>query len=276
MKLEDCNPFLRTAEIQPSVLEGDNNRIAYDCRLFFVLSGNGFIYINGEEFCLSPDYCVYIPVGVPYTFSGKMKVIVLNFDFTRDFSDKKVPLCPAPEKYFDYEKVYDRTLSEGFLSPFVFSSDAFIKESFYEAVNTFNAKGKYFNALCSSYLKSLLAKILLNCVKKPTPETTLAENVRCFIRLNATEIKDNEDIAKEFGYHPVYIESVFKKKTGKTIHESILNERLKIACKYLGGTNMTIERIAFDTGFSSRSHFCTVFKKTFGITPNAYRKNYEY
>ncbi|MBE6577928.1 MAG: AraC family transcriptional regulator [Ruminococcaceae bacterium] len=39
----------------------------------------------------------------------------------------------------------------------------------------------------------------------------------------------------------------------------------------MGFVEHTIEQIAFDSGFSSRNHFCTVFKKHFGISPMSYR-----
>ena len=66
---------------------------------------------------------------------------------------------------------------------------------------------------------------------------------------------------------------VFKKITGKNLHHAIFEERIRLSCKWLTQTTRSIEDIAFSTGFSSRSHFCTIFKEHTGVSPLKYRSN---
>ena len=47
--LEKCNPYIRTAEIQPAVLEGEKPRMAYDHRLLFVIDGAGKIFVENNK-----------------------------------------------------------------------------------------------------------------------------------------------------------------------------------------------------------------------------------
>ena len=101
----------------------------------------------------------------------------------------------------------------------------------------------------------------------------LIERVRRYIHLYAAEITDNRALGEEFGYHPVYLAQLFHRHTGKNLHSAILEARVELACQWLTRTDHSIERIAFDTGFSSRNHFCTVFRKFMGITPGTYRSN---
>ena len=86
MKLQDCNPFLRAAELQPAVLEGQGARMAYDHRLFYILKGEGVLVLEGTELPLSPDTLLFFRPGVGYHFRGKMRVAVLNFDISRSCS----------------------------------------------------------------------------------------------------------------------------------------------------------------------------------------------
>jgi AraC family transcriptional regulator len=46
------------------------------------------------------------------------------------------------------------------------------------------------------------------------------------------------------------------------------------AAELLSTTDDPISQIALDVGFSSQSHFTTVFKKFNGVTPLAYRRDF--
>ncbi len=80
-----------------------------------------------------------------------------------------------------------------------------------------------------------------------------------------------EDIAKELNTNASYLSASFKKETGVTIHEFIMNEKMKISENLLLYSNYSIEEIANYLGFSSQSHFGNVFKRKFGLTPNKFR-----
>lgn len=67
----------------------------------------------------------------------------------------------------------------------------------------------------------------------------------------------------------------FKKETGCSAIEYVLNIRLEKAKKFLKSDTETITEIAFLCGFNSASHFSSSFLKQMGETPSAYRKRYE-
>ena len=49
---------------------------------------------------------------------------------------------------------------------------------------------------------------------------------------------------------------------------------LKKAEDYLANTKEPVSDIAARLGFSNRTHFYTLFKKKYGMTPNEYRKGH--
>jgi YesN/AraC family two-component response regulator len=67
----------------------------------------------------------------------------------------------------------------------------------------------------------------------------------------------------------------FKKETGKTINEAILQFRLDRACKLLKNPRAVIADIAAETGFTDQNYFTRSFKQVFGITPSSYRAGLE-
>lgn len=271
MQISECNPFVRAAEIQPAVLEGNSPRIAYDHRIFLILEGNGTILIENREIPLSAHSFIFIPPDVEYYFRGKMKVIVLNFDMTRNFQNQRTPLMPVPREIFDETRRFDQTLLDGFLSASVFSADAVESDAVKQIVATFVSKRPMADAITSAILKNLLAQILDKKTAARDLGMRLVEKIVLYIREHIAEIKSNDQVARVFGYHPIYLSSLVKEKTSKTLHRIILEERVRLARRFLRFTDSSVEEIAFNVGFSSRNHFCTAFRQIVGVSPLTYR-----
>ena len=272
MQICECNPFVRAAEIQPAVLEGKSPRIAYDHRIFLILEGNGAILMENQEISLSKHSFIFIPPDTEYHFRGKMKVIVLNFDMTRRFQNQRTPLMPVPREIFDEARRFDRTLLEGFCSPIIFSADTLECDTVKQIAAAFVSKRPTADAITSALLKRLLAEIFDRQTSMRDTSMQFVEKIVLYIRENIAEIKSNEQVARTFGYHPIYLSSLVKEKTGKTLHSIILEERVRLACRFLQFTDNSVEDIAFNSGFSSRNHFCTTFKKFTGLSPLTYRE----
>ena len=271
MQICECNPFVRAAEIQPAVLEGSSPRIAYDHRIFLILEGNGAILLEKQEISLSKYSFIFIPPDREYYFRGKMKVIVLNFDMTRNFQSQRKPQMPVPREIFDESRRFDRTLLEGFGEPVIFFADELECDTVKQIVAAFVSKRPMSDAITSALLKKLLAEILDKQTVVRDSGMQIAEKIVLYIRENVAQIKSNDQVARAFGYHPFYLSSLVKEKTGKTLQSIILEERVRLARRFLRFTDSSVEEIAFNTGFSSRNHFCTTFKRIVGDSPLSYR-----
>ena len=270
MRLEECNPYIRTAQIQSPILERTGARMAYDYRLFYILEHTGQILIEGEWHEICPDTVIILPPAKAYDFQGQMKTCVLNFDITRSFAHRTQPLFPPCVADFDLDSVFETELLEGFEAPRLLRGDAFTRESVMRLVGNFQTRGSYAQGTASAMLKLLLAELLR---RELPPENKLTEKVLSHIRIHAASIRSNSDVAEFFGYHPVYMGELIRRITGKTLHSIIMDAKLQLACQWLMGTQESIDSIAQTVGFCSRTHFCTLFKKKMGISPKEYRKN---
>lgn len=84
-----------------------------------------------------------------------------------------------------------------------------------------------------------------------------------------------EDIVKLSNYTHAHFLLIFKEQTGRTLISYITAQRMNYASKLLQNTNLPIIQIANETGYNNHSFFTQKFKEYFGITPNAYRKQYK-
>ncbi len=82
-----------------------------------------------------------------------------------------------------------------------------------------------------------------------------------------------DDLAKVIHITPQYLSRLFREFTGESVLAYITSVRLNFAYLKLFDTNLSLEDIARDTGFSSVRSFSSAFKQAYGQTPGEYRKS---
>lgn len=81
-----------------------------------------------------------------------------------------------------------------------------------------------------------------------------------------------EELSDFVGVGSRRMQILFKEELETTFNDFLNNFRINKACDLLRSTDMSIEDIAFETGYNSRQHFILTFKKYTEMTPNQYRK----
>lgn len=79
-------------------------------------------------------------------------------------------------------------------------------------------------------------------------------------------------IAQRFGMSIRTLNRRFRSATGQTPIEYLQEIRINIARDLLKTSNLAISEVADKVGYQDSSHFNQLFKKTFSVTPAAYRK----
>lgn len=128
-------------------------------------------------------------------------------------------------------------------------------------------------ALLSKYLTDILTEFLLYSPMKvhSSNYANMAEEIITYINEHFSDNLRVEDLAAKAGLSQFHFIRTFKKETGFTPHEYILNTRIATAKYLLKNSRLPIKDICFATGFSSESVFCSAFKRHQGITPAQYR-----
>lgn len=81
-----------------------------------------------------------------------------------------------------------------------------------------------------------------------------------------------EHIAGHFNFSPKYIGEYFKKHTDESLQQYIILYKLKLIESRLLLTDMRINEIAYEFGFTDQSHLNRIFKKYKGVVPSRYRR----
>ncbi|MGN1192938.1 MAG: helix-turn-helix domain-containing protein [Dorea sp.] len=81
-------------------------------------------------------------------------------------------------------------------------------------------------------------------------------------------------LAEQFYLNPQYISQLFKNEIGVGFLTYLTNIRMEKAKKLLLSTSYSIAEIAEQSGYGDYRVFTKVFKKTEGITPSQYRRDF--
>ncbi len=77
-------------------------------------------------------------------------------------------------------------------------------------------------------------------------------------------------LAEVTGLSRPYLASLFKRETGSSIHEYILDKKMEEA-KALLKEGRSCKEVSYILGICSQSHFGKIFKNEYGITPEEYK-----
>ena len=89
--------------------------------------------------------------------------------------------------------------------------------------------------------------------------------------MNYATIRVN-DIVEYIGFTRSYFTSVFRKQTGISPQEYLLQCRFKNGCRLLKETDYPIQKIAQLVGYEDPLAFSKAFKKYYKISPTVFRE----
>lgn len=127
--------------------------------------------------------------------------------------------------------------------------------------------------LLSKYLTDILTEFMLYTPANAHARsyTAIAEEIITYINEHFKEDISVADLAARAGLSQYHFIRTFKKETGFTPHEYLVNTRIATARYLLKNTQLSVKDICFSTGFSCESVFCGTFKRHQGMTPAQYR-----
>lgn len=271
MNLTYLNPVIRTVA-QYERINRTEECIAYDSRLFYMVSGDVTAVVGGVKLGhLSPGHLLYIPAGTPYKLKGQyLRMVAIAFDPTAENPEPMEKLLPVATSEFDYAKLH--SVSEHApLDRMIHIEDMESeRDTVLGLVSLFTSAEGSYRAQGSAILKQLLLKVIETVDENALP-ARMVEALDNYIRENAGDDISNTEIGAIFGYHPFYISKVLKDRKGTTLRQYIIAYRLKLAKKLLEESGKSVNEISEECGFNDPSYFTKTFKNAFGMTPKEYR-----
>ncbi len=100
-----------------------------------------------------------------------------------------------------------------------------------------------------------------------TLRTSPAMELKRLIDDDETFSESLENLARECRYSPNHLRVLFRQTFGINPHAYRTQRRMTRAMDLVSNSELSVKEIAAAAGFEHVSHFCTMFRKTFSMTP---------
>lgn len=263
------NPYVRYAA-KSTYFIGGKFVVAKDCHMLYLISGHGKFETENEVYDLLPNTLIYYPYGVAYKISSDcdMTFYTVNFDFCDCFADV-CPMSPQMVQEFSPDSVVrslEYAQNECFFRVLAFGGAGWAEEKLRMICSEAVGKTEYSKQAESAHLTLVLIDMMRHLSKSSNPLCLAIKSL-----IDEDLKRNNVALAGIMGYHPYYLNEVFRKNEGVTLHRYILQRRLYAAYKMITETGNSLDEIASECGFASLSHFSCAFKKIYGFSPSRLR-----
>ena len=99
----------------------------------------------------------------------------------------------------------------------------------------------------------------------------LANDAAAYLATHFKEPLSVASVAKAMASSPYHLCRVFKRETGRSLHQHLTQLRLRASLAALAEHSPDLATVGLDYGFASHSHFSAAFNRAFGMTPSQFR-----
>ncbi len=229
--------------------------------IYYLISGERNHFVGDKFMTIKQGDLVVIPPETPHKTGGLSGTRAL-ICFNQEFLSKWLTLDAQKELLSFFDKTFIRPDIER-------QNEILNVVNELEKASQNNDQPKIF----SSLLKLLL---LLKQSKTATSETStstlILQKAMEYAQKNYSSITSLDEVANALFVSKYHLCHLFSKYVELSFNSYLTKIKLKNASERLVKTDDSISKIASDTGFSTSTYFCQVFKKEFGVTPLKYKR----
>ncbi|MEK0313292.1 response regulator [Cohnella sp. 56] len=122
-----------------------------------------------------------------------------------------------------------------------------------------------------SWTKQCLDATVLLLRESDSLSSSTVVKIKQYIRSRLSQEISRQELAAHVYLNPAYLSRMFKKETGLSLSDAIIQEKIQEAKRLLEETEYRITGIAEKVGYTSLGSFSNLFKRTVGVTPQQYR-----
>lgn len=225
----------------------------------YVLKGTVTVLTNEKEYYLSKKNFVLLSSHQQHTISPSTKALFVSIRFAADIEKRYCSFYGLGGSWDEIRKEETERIQMTFEKMILWFLDQnpksimICQSLFFELIYLF---ASIFQNKNSNNSETEERKLII--------EKYLMENYRAPIGLS--------DLAKHLHLSEVYLSKIFKQMFGKNFHDYLKGIRLEAAKEDLiYFENRRILQVAIENGFPNISSFNNIFKKSTGLTPQAFR-----
>ena len=251
-----------------------------DYEIHMVLAGNAVIEIDGEDiFIKEGEICLLAPKSSHYPKNSSEELIKPNFSFniTRNYSHHSAGKTFSEYAYYD--NIFKSVKGYAILNePELLKIISEILELEHSEQNEHVLQ----TAFASFFIK--LASVIKqqNCLtdSQVVSDSYESENsfkqrrvVEEFFQRRYNEQIGIEDLAKDLCISIPQTHRVVKKIFGVGFKKILTKQRITHACMLIKSKTISLEEVAYQSGYTSYNGFLSAFKNYTGKNPKEYEKN---
>lgn len=145
-------------------------------------------------------------------------------------------------------------------------------EKMYEAYHLTQNRDLILNSILYEYLYLLATKYPQENISPEAKKRSYVEDSLQYIENNYDHSFSIQEIADSLGLERTYLYRLFKKATGFSPQEYLLDYRIRKACELLQNTDLPIAQISRSVGYEDSLYFSRLFKQYMKSSPSSYRQ----
>jgi AraC family transcriptional regulator of arabinose operon len=226
-----------------------------DWLMVYTLAGEGYFRTaSGEKLCRTGDISL-LKAGVPHqygTSTGKeWHFVWVHFPRLSEIA------------YLPDEEIFILNMNSEYRRKRIFRCFKKVLKDSLEQIS-------FRQELCENSIREILllmAQTLNKNIDSRVEQVLhmLSQDMKRMIRI--------EDLAKAVNLSASRLAHLFKEETGFSILDTLNQMRLRQAALLLEHTDRTAAEAALDVGFQSYNHFAESFRRSYGVSPRAYKKS---
>lgn len=239
----------------------------YFLEIIFIVDGKGFVELDGKRFDIA-----------------KHDIVVYNADvmhFEQSSSDE-----PVEADFIAFDKIHLNGLPLNCILPqnanCIFNADKFAQKltQLFDIIrDEITAKDEFYAEIAKDASRTLLMYIFRILNRTASNVSLLNKDnilnvVMPYIEKNFYKNIGLGDIAAECFINKFHLSHVFTENFGMSVGQYIRDKKIEMAKDHIEKTELSISEIAERCGFNDLTYFDRLFKKSTGLTPRQYRKNY--
>lgn len=244
-------------------------------KITYITEDSGILRINGRSYSFSPKFVWLSHPNDVTTLELSESISLYNILFLQKFIDDWPKHLDNAYGFFSiFDPEYKPELSMNHELIHLLDANCKIYPLIRKMEHEFEQDDINGEELLRLYLIELLIELSRLSVHSYTKKRKeeIAHSITSYLEKHYRETLNIQKIADEFGYSRGYLFSFFKQKTGTTIGQMLWSIRLKKAKQLLLETELPVEKICYQCGFSDVSNFYRSFKKKMGKSPAEFRK----
>ena len=222
----------------------------------YILSGSGYIEVNGKTFKVSANDVYIIEPGQDHTY----------------YSDPKNPFNKIWINF--YSDIFANIFNSFNLSNKTVFHNSETLELF-EEIQNLKKISNFSDDICYE-VAPILFKIICVLATNNTNQISISKTAKLTKRYIDESIYSNttlEDIANMLNLSKAHIIREFSKNYGISPYNYLIEQKIAAAKKMLILHNMNVNEISSQLGFEDSNYFSKLFKKKTGVSPLQYRKS---